>query len=444
VEGTTPQSKFYGLWQELGVIPAVKFVHFDEITRFSKKGKIFVFSSDINKLMYNMKEIAPEDGEVIEELRDAVLQFAGYDMELKPPAEIENVVQKISALAKKAAYLPRMNRYLSISAASFAFRFRNSMVRETLLSLFDLPDFSALHMILTLAMFHLRTPGYPIGGSRAFVNALSEKYLSLGGEFVFNKKVEKIRSLNEHITGITLSDGTKFAADSVIAACDGFSVISGMLAGGFVSEKLWDYYRKIPLYPPVVKVCLGINMDLKALPGDIIIIPEAPVETGNMHYEKIRLSTYCHDPGCAPAGRSVVSSEFMANYNFWVDASSEFGRYDFERYKYADFVIKALDGLAPGASEKIDAIEVITPSSIISLTGTRKGAYRGFQRSMKFPETRLKRTIEELKGFYMAGQWTAPGGGVAEAALTGREAVQLACASAGTGFKSDGAQDSFL
>ena len=38
-----------------------------------------------------------------------------------------------------------------------------------------------------------------------------------------------------------------------------------------------------------------------------------------------------------------------------------------------------------------------------------------------------KKTLAGLDGFYLAGQWVEPGGGVPIAMMSGRQAVQLMC-----------------
>ena len=48
----------------------------------------------------------------------------------------------------------------------------------------------------------------------------------------------------------------------------------------------------------------------------------------------------------------------------------------------------------------------------------------------------VKKVLPGLAGFYMAGQWVEPGGGVPTALLSGRHVVQLVCADAGRPFVS--------
>ena len=40
----------------------------------------------------------------------------------------------------------------------------------------------------------------------------------------------------------------------------------------------------------------------------------------------------------------------------------------------------------------------------------------------------VKKTLAGLRGFYTAGQWVEPGGGIPMAVMSGRQALPLACA----------------
>ena len=47
---------------------------------------------------------------------------------------------------------------------------------------------------------------------------------------------------------------------------------------------------------------------------------------------------------------------------------------------------------------------------------------------------RAKYCMSLLQGFYMAGQWVEPGGGVPVAVMSGRHVVEIMCANLGRAF----------
>jgi phytoene dehydrogenase-like protein len=48
----------------------------------------------------------------------------------------------------------------------------------------------------------------------------------------------------------------------------------------------------------------------------------------------------------------------------------------------------------------------------------------------------VQKRLPGLSGFYMAGQWVEPGGGVPPALMSGRQVIQLLCEDARRGFQS--------
>jgi len=60
------------------------------------------------------------------------------------------------------------------------------------LSFGDLPNFPMMAMLMTLAWMHLKSAGYPIGGSLEFSGAIERRYLDLGGEIHYRSRVTKI------------------------------------------------------------------------------------------------------------------------------------------------------------------------------------------------------------------------------------------------------------
>jgi phytoene dehydrogenase-like protein len=57
-----------------------------------------------------------------------------------------------------------------------------------------------------------------------------------------------------------------------------------------------------------------------------------------------------------------------------------------------------------------------------------RGAFEGWMRRGESFFGHVKKTLTGLRGFYMAGQWVEPGGGIPMAVMSGRQALQLACA----------------
>ena len=79
--GTTPHSAFHGMWHELGVVPAIQMRAYDELVRVERPdGEPLIVHTDLDRLERHLKQLAPADAAVIDELIGAARQFVRFDL----------------------------------------------------------------------------------------------------------------------------------------------------------------------------------------------------------------------------------------------------------------------------------------------------------------------------------------------------------------------------
>jgi phytoene dehydrogenase-like protein len=79
--GTTPHSAFHGMWQELGVVPAVQMRAYDELVRVERPdGEPLILHTDLDRLERHLKQLAPADAAVMDELIGAARHFVRFDL----------------------------------------------------------------------------------------------------------------------------------------------------------------------------------------------------------------------------------------------------------------------------------------------------------------------------------------------------------------------------
>jgi phytoene dehydrogenase-like protein len=88
--GTSPQSSYHHLWQEVGALKDQQIVNLDQFMQVETvAGKTVNFYCDIDKLEQHFKEIAPEDSAVIADFTKAVRRFAHFDMPADKAPELQ-------------------------------------------------------------------------------------------------------------------------------------------------------------------------------------------------------------------------------------------------------------------------------------------------------------------------------------------------------------------
>ncbi len=429
--GSGPNSKFYDIWNDLGALEGKTIVDYEEYGRIEfADGKRLVFYTDIDRLEGELKTVAPEDGPVIDEFITALRRCTRFEPPLEKAPEVMGFLDMLTMIAMNYSLLRILWKWNKVTLKEFGERFQNPLIRKAFPLLF-MPDFPMTFMLMTFAWMHKKAAGYPLGGSLPFSLAIEKRYLSRGGEMLYKAKVAKILTENNRAVGIRLEDGTEYFADYIISAADGHATIFEMLEGKYVDETIAGYYEKLIPFPPLVYLALGVNRTFKDLPvsGGIAIELTEPFRIGGVEQKFLDLHIYNFDPTLAPEGKTVLTSMFQTDYEYWRKLRESDERYKAEKEQIAETVIALLDKRYPGLAAQVEMRDVASPTTFVRYTGNWKGSFEGWQVT---PETWsfgkiMRKTLPGLGNFYMAGHWVEPGGGLPAVALCGRNVIQIIC-----------------
>ena len=190
---------------------------------------------------------------------------------------------------------------------------------------------------------HKKSAGYPIGGSLEFSRAIEQRYLNLGGEIHYRSPVSIILVEDDQAVGVRLADGTEHHGDIIISAADGHSTIFDMLEGKYINDKIRGYYDKLPIFPPIVQVALGVARSFWGLPHCIIYPLKEPVTIAGQEHKWGDVEIYNFDPTLAPPGKTVLQVSFHTDYDYWKELNEDSARYNAEKGNIADKVIAMLE-----------------------------------------------------------------------------------------------------
>jgi phytoene dehydrogenase-like protein len=135
------------------------------------------------------------------------------------------------------------------------------------------------------------------------------------------------------------------------------------------------------------------------------------------------------DPTFAPAGKTAVVC-FIPTYNheYWVSLRArDKAAYDREKERVAHAVVGVCEARFPAAKGRIEEVDVATPATVVRYTGNWKGSMEGWLLTPATGFRQLPPVLPGLKGFYMAGQWLSPGGGLPSGLMTARIVSQRIC-----------------
>jgi phytoene dehydrogenase-like protein len=432
--GTRHGTDFYQIWEELGVMKGSKLIEHEVYARIeSKGGKVFTVYCSIDRLEQHMKELAPEDKELIEDFSNGIRKMIEFHIPWEKASDLFGPLDVLKLIKNMLPFGGFFRKWGNKTIKDVAQQFKNPFMREAFPHIFNLenpPEFPIMAVMKTFAWMNERTTSYPVGGSLELARVIEKRYIALGGKINYKSRVVKILVENDQAVGVRLADGTEHRADIVVSAADGRTTIFDMLGGKYINNKIRGYYDKLGLFPPLIYIGLGVNGSFKNIQSTVtgINFPiDKPITIGEKKRTHLSVQFYTFDPTLAPKGKTFVRVHLPSDYDYWKKLKQNPVRYQAEKEQIAEKVIALLDKRFPGFAAQVEMYDVATPLTWVRYTGNWKGSFEGWIETTKTLRMRMSQMLPKLKNFFMAGQWVQPGGSIPAVAMSGRNAIQIVC-----------------
>jgi phytoene dehydrogenase-like protein len=435
--GTRPPCAFHQVWEELGAISGRKILDHDEILRVETAGGQSVsVPADLNKLAREFKRLAPEDSVLIDKLVRAAGRCASLEPPLEKPIELMSHREKMRIGMRILPMLPVILRWKNLPVTTYLARYKNNLVREALSAVAGSEHMSALVLVMVLAFRTRNTCGFVAGGSWDFAMAIADRYTRLGGSLRYKARVASVIVENNRAVGVRCEDGTVVPAATVVSCADGHTTIFKMLDGRFVDKKIRFLYDNCQLFPALIQVSLGIKKVFPEAPHTLNLPVPRPLRVDDQTtHHRLEVETFGSDSALCPEGTSMITVRIPTSYEFWTNLKkNDLNRYRAEKKAVTQKVIAILDKRFPGLAENVDRSDIATPATFVRYTGNWQGSYEGWLPTPQILGRRIPYMLPGLKDFFMAGHWVVAGGGLPSAALSGRYAAHMICASKGKAF----------
>ena len=276
------------------------------------------------------------------------------------------------------------------------------------------------------------TWGFARGGMGAVSRSIAGAFQAYGGELRTEAGVDTIIVNNGKTTGIALENGDEIHGRLVVSAMD---VKRTFLSCMDKSDVPADFYNRVENF--MIRGSSGkVNIALDGLPSFPALPKGSPLDLADMHfidsmermeraYDDWKDGTWSKDPyidmvlptmsdpTMAPPGKHFMSCfvqycPHQIEGREWTDA---------EREQFAATVIEQIANYSPNFKELILHYEVRTPQDIEREIGITEGNI--FHGELTMDQLLFNRPIPgyaqyrtPVKGLYMCGSSTHPGGGV--------------------------------
>jgi phytoene dehydrogenase-like protein len=276
-----------------------------------------------------------------------------------------------------------------------------------------------------------RSWGFARGGTGAISNAIADAAREAGAEIRTQVPVAKILTKGGRATGVALADGEEISAAAVSSSVDPRLTFFTLLGREHLPSDFVEDIERYKFRGSSGKVNLALDAlpDFRALPGGgshlrgaISISPS--VDYMERAYDDAKYGRYSRrpymdvvipsltDPSVAPAGKHVMSCFVQyAPYHL------KEGNWDSERERFGDTVIDTLAEHAPNIRDIIRHRQVLTPLDLERDFGLTEGNI--FQGELTLEQLFFLRPAPgwaqyatPVRGLYMCGSATHPGGGI--------------------------------
>ena len=436
--GHRPDAPTYALYRALGLTEGSRFLDMELYARFvdEESGISVDVIPDLDRLAGDLKALFPDDARTIGEIisgsramRDSGVGFEG----MEKPQELMGLMERIRSFWGMRGVFKYFGGKFGKPVAEYARDARSPVLRRIIENLFY-PEVPVWFLFMILGLLARRDMGLLEGGSLEFARLIEKRFKDLGGEITYKATVEKIVVENDRAVGIRLADGTEHRADVIVSAADGYSTIFEMLEGRYVSDEIRNRHENWPLVRPLLTASFGVAREFKDDPPFEITFFAAPIVVGEERIPGMWIRVFNYSGKFAPPGKTVVQATVETSWDYWNDLRRQKVRYDAEKDRLAAEILARLEVVYPGISAQVEVTDVTTPYTTWRYTLNRRGAYEGWIPTPKAIMSKPIRTLPGLAGFYMAGQWVVPGGGVPPCLYSGRHVIQILRHRAGKPF----------
>lgn len=432
--GTNPSTDMYSVWEELGVLgQGVDIVQHESFLQLSHEGQTLAVWRDAERLRRDMKAISPEDSKAIDHFITTLNRYRNVVLptvpnELMTPAYIVRMLWKMRSI------LLINKRYATMSISHYAERFRHPLLRK-LCTCYLPSTYSAMAMFYTYATFCNGNGDLPAGGSKGIIDRMEALYRSLGGKVITSHEASRIVMDGNRAVGVEFTDGTSVSADWVVPACDTYETLTRLLPDAMNDDYFAPKYADRKNYSIYNSLNCYFALDGRAsdsMEHNTIVLDGSVDVLGNVKSTFI-MKNFDYEPGFAPEGHSVI--QVMADltdvdFDHWKALyDSDRASYKYRKNEVATRICECVEARFPLMKGRLTLLDVATPVTHQRWCNAYKGAYMTFVLGPTVKKGMHSGRLKGIDNLVLAGQWLQMPGGMPNAAVTGKFAIQRICKS---------------
>ncbi|MDW7971003.1 MAG: NAD(P)/FAD-dependent oxidoreductase [Nitrososphaerota archaeon] len=266
------------------------------------------------------------------------------------------------------------------------------------------PERASASAALTASLSYYLHGGYfPRGGAQRYAETLKNVIERYGGKVLLRHRVDKIIVEEGVVKGVKVGEKI-FQSSIVVSNANAKTTFLKLIGEENLDREFINYIKGLKMSPSCFMVFLGVNLDLSNYPTIIKNLDDG--------YEMVINSNA--DPNLAPKGKSSITILTYANYYDFPERGTE--EYLKKKREITEKLIQKAEKVIPGLSKHIIVQDAATPKTFERYTSMPEGAIYAFDQSIDVKRPYFKTPI---KGLYLVGASTFPGGGIEGVTISG-------------------------
>ena len=378
-------------------------------------------------------------------IRHFLLRTPADPTSLKPRdlGELVFMAKKFAGIGEEQIY--EFIRFMTMSAGDYLDEYFENDLVKTLFSTSSIigtalgvyspgTAYVLLHHVMGDVDGAVGAWGLARGGMGAISDAIAGALKEHGGEIRTEAPVARIQVRNKRATGVILENGEEISARIVVSNLDPKRTFTGIMDQGDIPEDLLNKAKNFKIRGSSGKV----NIALTGMPDFPSLPPGHMLRNGTFQfldslermeraYDDWKHGRWSDDPFVEMTQSSVWDPTLAAPGHYFVScfiqycpAEVEGGWTPEKRDAFGETVIYQISNYSPNFRDLIAHMEVRTPYEIENEIGLTEGNI--FQGELTMDQLMFNRPFPgysqyrgPVKGMYMCGSGTHPGGGVSSA-----------------------------
>ena len=431
-------------------------VPYNGTTNFSRDGNYVAEYPDPDMQYREIRRHSLRDADAVRRYEADLMRYAKFIRHflLRTPAdptsfrprdlgELVFMAKKFAGLGEEQIY--EFIRFMTMSAADYLNEyFENDLVKTlfatssiigTALGVYSPGTaYVLLHHVMGDVDGAVGAWGLARGGMGAISNAIAGALQEHGGEIRTEAPVARILVKNGRTTGVVLESGEEVAARIVVSNLDPKRTFTGIMDQGDIPPDLYKKAKNFKIRGSSGKVNIALTgmPDFPSLPPGHMLRDGAfqfldSLERMERAYDDWKHGRWSEDPFVEMTQSSAWDPTLAAPGHYFVScfiqycpAEVEGGWTPERRDAFGETVIDQICNYSPNFRDLIAHMEVRTPFEIENEIGLTEGNI--FQGELTIDQLMFNRPFPgysqyrgPVKGMYMCGSGTHPGGGVSSA-----------------------------